>query len=230
MYLIDCLKEYNLCIHGLQEGGLAMPLTSMRRLRSIRATLFILCVVTSGAASSGPSITSLGARANFDPTDNPFLFDLGIWRLDGLMRTVAADYQNGAVKTIGVEEVVGWADYDLQRKEIVLGVNAQLSTRKAASYSTCKEAWHRTRKLLFWANGIPLSRNRVERDAKRMLLRHFSQFSVQPHISEEDLRPYLLKTTRLVVQFTTADDTQSQCSARLGGRQLHFAKFENSKH
>jgi len=215
---------------GLQEGGLTMPLTSMRRLTSIRATVFIVCAITSGAASSGPSITSLGARANVDPTDNPFLFDLGIWRLDGLMRTVATDYQNGAATRSGVEEVLGWADYDVQRKEIVLGVDAQLSKGKAVSYSACKEAWHRTRKLLFWANGIPLSRNRVERDAKRLLLRHFSQYSVQPHISQQDLRPYLLKTTRLVVQFTSSEDTQSRCSARLGGSQLHFAKVGSTKH
>ena len=206
-----------------------MPLTSMRRLTSIRATILFVCAITSGAASSGPSITSLGARANFDPTGNPSLFDLGIWRLDGLMRTVATDYQNGTAKTGGIEDVIGWADYDLQRKEIVLGVDAQLSTDESVSYGTCKEAWHRTRKLLFWANGIPLSRNRVERDAKRLLLRHFSQFSVQPHISEETLRPYLLKTTRLVVQFTTFDDTQSRCSARLGGGQLHFAKVGSTK-
>lgn len=207
-----------------------MPLTSMRRLRSIRATVFIVCAITSGAASSGPSITSLGARANLVPKDNPFLFDLGIWRLDETMRTVATDYKNGAAMKAGVEKVVGWADYDLQREEIVLGMGAQLSTSKAVSYSACKEAWHRTRKLLFWANGIPLSRNRVERDAKRLLLRHFLQYSVQPHISQQDLRPYLLKTTRLVVEFTTFDDTQSRCSARLGGGQLHFAKVGSTKH
>lgn len=206
-----------------------MPLTSILRLRSTRATVFSVCVIISATASSGPSITSLGARANLDPTENPFLFDLGIGRLDGLMRTVATDYQNAAAMRAGVEKVVGWADYDVQRKEIVLGVNAQLSTSKAASYSTCKKAWNRTRRLLFWANGIPLSRNRLERDAKRMLLRHFSQFSVRPQVTEENLRPYLLKTTRLVVQLKTMDNQQSQCSARLEGNQLHFARVGNSE-
>lgn len=203
---------------GMYTRALVDTTAWMKRSKALRmvywATLLLLAVCLSQQVAMADTPAGVRQLMRSPAT----LFDLGIWRLDLLMKTVARALESHSTHPVQQRpSLSGQAEYDPRRNEIVLKVHAIHWKEPSPTVNRCKATWYRVRNQVFWQEGIPFRPQTADRNATTLLLRQFSHYAIEPRITPRDLQQDLLRLTRLAITARGQKEGFLECSAPLVG-------------